>query len=182
MAFVFPFLPLSLRLPAISWSLSSEFLDGFLARRWNCVTALGQALDPIADKLFVLSTVFVLIDEGTMSWLQFALIAMRDIVVALGVFSVMAESRNSALMFLKPRVSGKIATAFQFTFLVALYAFPGGLAQPGLYTFFVITALMSCLSALDYLYAVLHRRFDLKQEARTHQDASASRSKGRLEA
>jgi phosphatidylglycerophosphate synthase len=183
MAFAFPFLPVSLRLPVIFWSLASEFFDGFLARRWNAVTSLGQALDPIADKLFVLSTVFVLISEGTLSWLDFSLIAMRDIVVAVGVFSVMAESRQSALLFLKPRYSGKIATALQFGFLVALYAFPGGLLRSDLHAFFLVTAIASCLSAFDYLYFVLHRRFDpLATKSFQDHEASASLPKDRLEA
>lgn len=161
MAAIFPFLPVAARLPAIIYSLVSEFLDGFLARRWNAVSPLGQALDPIADKAFVFSTIFVLIRSHQLSWLQFSLLAMRDIVVAIGSLSVMIESRQSAMVFLHPRASGKIATALQFTLLVALYAVEGGIRQPLVYLLYAMTAVASCVSALDYLYEVLHRRFDV---------------------
>ncbi len=155
LAFAFPFLPVALRLPAIIWSLLSEFFDGHLARRWKVESKLGQALDPIADKFFVLSTVGVLIYEGKLSWFHFGLVAMRDIIVSIGTISVMLESRADALASLKPKFSGKVATAFQFLLLVTLFARPE-ISWPLL----VATAIVSCFSGLDYLYDVLHRRFD----------------------
>ncbi len=109
-AFVFPFLPSHLRLPVILIALLTEFFDGHLARRWDAETALGQTLDPLADKLFVLSTVGTLILEGSFTWTQFALLAMRDIVVSIGTFSVMLESKTEAIRQLKPKLSGKLAT------------------------------------------------------------------------
>lgn len=155
LALLFPFIPDMWRLPVVVLSLCSEFFDGFLARRWNAVTSLGQILDPVADKLFVLSTVGVLIHEGLLTWFHFTLVAMRDIVVAGGVLSVLSESRDEAIRFLRPRISGKIATTLQFVFLLSLFA-TGRLIWP----LFFVTAVVSCASGLDYLYVVLHRRFD----------------------
>jgi len=139
----------------ILWALLSEFLDGFLARKWNAITQLGQLLDPIGDKLFILATITVLILERQLSWLDFVLIAMRDIVVACGTISILLEARSQSISFLMPRMSGKITTAFQFALLTSFYGFPA--LVPYL---FVSTIVVSCISALDYLYAALHRRFD----------------------
>ena len=139
----------------ILWALLSEFFDGFLARRWNAITPLGQLLDPIGDKLFILATISVLILEHQLGWLDFILIAMRDIVVAIGSVSVVLESRTQSISFLIPRISGKITTAFQFALLVSFFSVPV-LVRP----LFVVTVVASCLSAIDYLYIALHRRLD----------------------
>ncbi len=154
-AFAFPFLPEEWRIPAILAAALSEFLDGFLARRWHAETSLGQLLDPIADKLFILSTVGVLIYEGRVTVLQFILLAARDIVVAIGSASVVLEARHHAIPHLKPRWSGKIATTFQFALLFVLFT-NWWIADPLLY----LTIILSVMSAIDYLYCVLHRRFD----------------------
>lgn len=154
-AFAFPAIPVEARIPLIAAAALSEFLDGFLARRWHAVTALGQLLDPIADKLFILSTIGVLIHEGRVTVLQFILLAARDIVVAIGSISVVVETRAKSVPHLKPRWSGKIATTFQFALLFVLFT-DWWIADPLLY----ITIVLSVISAIDYLYVVLHRRFD----------------------
>lgn len=157
LAAIFPLLPAAvpLRLGVIGLAALSEFLDGFLARRWNAVTRLGQLLDPVADKLFVLATAGTLIGEGRLTFLQFVLLASRDIVVAIGTLSVWAESKDDSIDHLKPRILGKIATGFQFALILAMFAelgFADGLLQA--------TVVASVLAAVDYLYTVLHRRFD----------------------
>lgn len=154
-AFAFPALPPEARVPLILAAALSEFLDGYLARRWKVITSLGQLLDPIADKLFILATIGVLIHEGRVSVLQFVLLAARDIVVAIGSASVVFENRLQSIPHLKPRWSGKIATTFQFSLLIVLFT-DWAIARPLL----LITIFLSVLSAIDYLYVVLHRRFD----------------------
>ncbi len=154
-AFAFPAIPYEWRIPVIALAALSEFLDGFLARRWHAVTSLGQLLDPIADKLFILSTVGVLIHEHQVTVLQFILLAARDIVVAIGSASVVWETRREAVPHLKPRWSGKIATTFQFALLFILFT-DYSFKEP----FLSLTIVLSVVSAIDYLYAVLHRRFD----------------------
>ena len=58
--------------------LASEFLDGFIARLCNWTSYLGQVLDPIADKLFVLSVSLTWIALGKLTLLQWLLFALRD--------------------------------------------------------------------------------------------------------
>lgn len=155
MAATFVFIPVEWRIPYILIAAASEFFDGFLARRWHAITPLGQLLDPIADKLFILATVGTLIFEGHVTVLQFILLAARDIVVAIGTASVLFETRSKSIPLLKPRWSGKIATAFQFALLLVLFTH-WSIATPLLH----ITIILSVISAVDYLYTVLHRRFD----------------------
>jgi CDP-diacylglycerol--glycerol-3-phosphate 3-phosphatidyltransferase len=148
-------IPPEWRVPLIILAALSEFLDGFLARRWHAITSLGQLLDPIADKLFILSTVGVLIHDGRVTVLQFILLAARDIVVAIGSASVVWETKMNSVPHLKPRWSGKVATTFQFGLLLVLFT-DWWIAMPLLY----VTIVLSVISAVDYLYVVLHRRFD----------------------
>lgn len=42
----------------------TDWLDGFLARRWGQVTPFGELMDPVADKMLVLSLLFVFSDRG----------------------------------------------------------------------------------------------------------------------
>lgn len=59
----------------------SDGIDGWLARRLNAESQVGLVLDPVADKLFVISTAFVLAWEHLLPlWLASALVA-RDVLI-----------------------------------------------------------------------------------------------------
>lgn len=61
----------------------TDFLDGYLARRWNQMSRIGQLLDPAADRLYVLSTLVALTHRDIVPlWLTLTLIG-RDVVLAL---------------------------------------------------------------------------------------------------
>ena len=95
----------------------SDFLDGFLARRWNQVTKLGQILDPAADRLLTLAVVIGLGLRGIIPWWLVGILLARDVVV--GVALLVGKRRGVAA----PRVTfvGKAATFGLYWFLPLSY-------------------------------------------------------------
>ena len=64
----------------------TDFLDGFLARRLNQVSRLGQLLDPAADRLYIFAALIGLAWREVIPWWLMAVIVARDVMLAvLGV-------------------------------------------------------------------------------------------------
>jgi cardiolipin synthase len=95
----------------------SDGLDGYLAKRFNWTSDLGRFLDPLADKL-LLMTVFV-----TAAWLDIApwwltaAAVARDVLIGLGalVYRVWFGPLNG-----RPTIISKINTAMQLGYLLAV--------------------------------------------------------------
>ena len=86
----------------------TDILDGYLARKWNQTTVMGQLLDPLADKLLVTSMLIALVDQGRILGLIAILLIARDFAMS-GLRSI-ASSRN---IIIQARWWGKIKTLFQ---------------------------------------------------------------------
>ena len=62
----------------------SDFLDGYLARKFNHITEFGKIIDPVADKLLVGGVALVLIIQGKLAvWIGIAIL-LRDILILSG--------------------------------------------------------------------------------------------------
>jgi CDP-diacylglycerol--glycerol-3-phosphate 3-phosphatidyltransferase len=60
----------------------TDFLDGYLARRWQITTTLGAFLDTIADKLLVTGALFALVEVGrAWAWAAFVIVG-REIAIS----------------------------------------------------------------------------------------------------
>ena len=54
----------------------TDWLDGFIARKFNQITSLGKVLDPSADRLFILATLIGLtVNEIIPAWLAIVIVA-----------------------------------------------------------------------------------------------------------
>ena len=119
---------------------STDFLDGYIARKRNLVTNLGKFLDPIADKCLVATALIVMLlplNTVILPWygsIAVAVIICRELIVS--GFRIVAASKGGVLAADKV---GKIKTVFQDVGIAVLLA--GASIQPGLYTVINIVGL-----------------------------------------
>jgi cardiolipin synthase len=130
----------------------TDWLDGWLARRWGQTSAFGAFLDPVADKLMVAAALIILV------WLdranaflaiiiigrEIAISALREWMAQLG------KTKNVAVAFI-----GKVKTAAQMTAIIALLLYEPlipGIPTPLLGTFALwVAAILTLWSMFHYL-------------------------------
>lgn len=93
----------------------TDLLDGYLARRCGQVTKLGRLLDPIADKLLVLSALIVLVQVDRVSALVAILIIAREVAVT-GIRAIAATEG----IIISAETTGKYKMALQVIAIVLL--------------------------------------------------------------
>jgi cardiolipin synthase len=59
----------------------TDYLDGKLARSWGQITRIGQMLDPLADRLYIFTTLLGLAYRGIIPWWLVAALALRDAIL-----------------------------------------------------------------------------------------------------
>ena len=101
----------------------TDFVDGYVARRFDQVSRLGQLLDPAADRLFIFSTLVGLAIRGFLPWWLVGVVIARDVLLlVLGV--ILAQHRYGPLPV---HHLGKMGT---FALLVAMPVLVLGAAFP----------------------------------------------------
>ena len=97
----------------------TDWLDGWIARRWRMSSAFGAFLDPVADKLMVATALFLIVQGHPTPWMAFwaAVIVGREIAVS-ALREWMAELGQSATV--KVAAIGKIKTVVQMIALLCL--------------------------------------------------------------
>ena len=69
---------------------ATDWVDGYIARRWNQVSTAGKVLDPVADRVALLSgVVAILIDGAAPLWVGVATLS-REVLISIGTLAVAA--------------------------------------------------------------------------------------------
>jgi CDP-diacylglycerol--glycerol-3-phosphate 3-phosphatidyltransferase len=155
---VVPFLFFLLMSPGPFWSLVlaalfvlasiTDFLDGFIARKYNLITTMGKFLDPLADKLIVNTAMILMIPIGRIDAWIVVMIIMRDLIVD-GIRSI----ASSEGIYIQASVLGKQKTLAQIIAVTALmihYPFFGLDAHFVGTVVLYVALLLTIYSGLDY--------------------------------
>ena len=86
-----------------------DWLDGYLARRLNQQTIFGSFLDPLADKVFVGTTLFALCLKDHVPWQLGVLIIGRDVLLVGGSFIQRYRTRPEGVGRFVPNDLAKVA-------------------------------------------------------------------------
>lgn len=132
----------------------TDALDGYLARKQGLVSVVGKFLDPLADKLIVLSTLVVLVAKGRApAWLVVILLS-RELAVT-GLRSIASQA---GLVIAAGR-GGKMKTALQlvgisflllhFPYDILFFDYELDFHQVGIYLLYV-SLVLSITSAVEY--------------------------------
>jgi CDP-diacylglycerol--glycerol-3-phosphate 3-phosphatidyltransferase/cardiolipin synthase len=130
----------------------TDWLDGWLARRWGITTAFGAFLDPVADKLMVAAALIVLVWlDRAESYLAIIIIGREIAISALREWMAeLGQRRSVAVAF-----AGKLKTVAQMTAIVALLLYEPlipGVPTPVIGTVALwIAAILTLWSMLHYL-------------------------------
>ena len=117
-----PFFIIAIQYDRYVWALGilvagglTDALDGLLARGLNQKTALGAYLDPIADKLLLSSSYFVLALKGRIGWWLAILVLGRDVLLLVACAVILLTVGYRAF---PPSIWGKATTFFEILLIV----------------------------------------------------------------
>lgn len=120
----------------------TDYLDGYLARKWNVVTNFGKFADPMADKLLVMSAFIMLIEMNMAPAWVVVVIICRELAVT-GLRLLLVETGGTVLAAAMP---GKIKTFTQMFSIIFLLLHWTWLGQILLY----IALIFTVYSGYDY--------------------------------
>ena len=150
-------------LPFVYWELASgrlargllvgvifgatDWLDGYVARRFNQVTRLGQLLDPLSDRLFIMTIAVALVVSGLLPWWLVAAVVVRDLALLLiGLVMLRRGGRPPAVTRL-----GKTATfGLMWSFVPLIAAGIVGTAEDPQRVLWLIGFVMLLVSVVLY--------------------------------
>jgi len=134
----------------------SDGIDGYLAKRFNWISELGKFLDPLADKLLLMTVFVEAAWLGLAPWWLTSAVVARDVFIGLGAlaFRVWFGPLHG-----RPTVSSKINTALQLLYLMNVLVYAALSLPPHevLDALALIVFATTVFSGLNYL-AIFTRR------------------------
>lgn len=145
----------------------TDFLDGYVARKYNQVTDFGKFVDPLADKLLVCAAMVVFVERGLMyGWMVFIILAREFIITSLRTVA-MGKNRVLAAAW-----SGKVKTCTQIAGIIVIFlcTITAGSAWESNSITRILVPLAGTVMMVMTLYSgwdYMHRNWDIVAEGAT---------------
>lgn len=134
---------------------ATDVLDGYLARKFNVMSKVGQLLDPLADKLMqIAAIVMMLIEKILPLWFVIFLASKEILMICVGFFLYSKKT------FVKSNVFGKLNTVAVFAAITVLMFFSD--VSKTLKTIMLLLVVCTSFAAMiSYLYSYFlhHKKF-----------------------
>lgn len=170
---VLPFIVLMLK-REFGWALVlffvagiSDGIDGYLAKRNNWISRLGSILDPLADKLLLVSSFVTLGWLGVIPLWLVVIVLLRDLIIITGA---VAYHLVVGQYDMEPTIISKLNTFFQIMLVLStvfskgLYPLPAVALQALVYIVLVTTI----MSGGDYMYTWGRKSYHAKKQQKTN--------------
>lgn len=138
----------------------TDFLDGYLARKWNQITNFGKLADPAADKIMVLTALYCLAANGRIPWIAPVVILCKELAMVLGSLFMLGKK-----VVVQANIWGKLATVCFIVSLALVFPWHGiePLYRAGNVLVLISTAL-SVWAMIQYAWGIVKNLKEQKSE------------------
>lgn len=129
----------------------TDGLDGYIAKRFDFVSRLGAILDPIADKMLIISAYVMLAVLGDIPFWLLVLVGFRDIMIV-GGYLILETLEGDVQM--QPSLVSKVNTFLQITLVIVVLLDKTGWMSAGVFLTVLILAvtITTVLSGAHYVW------------------------------
>ncbi|AFK86497.1 MULTISPECIES: CDP-alcohol phosphatidyltransferase family protein [Thermoanaerobacterium] len=130
----------------------TDVLDGYIARHYNQITKVGILMDPLADKLMIITVLLSLWAKGVIPFFIILIVIIKEVTMIIGAF-ILYKRRDITI---PANRFGKTATLlFYVAIIFSIFDWPYGLTL-------MIIALLLALVAF-FIYSIEFRLYNKKQ-------------------
>lgn len=133
---------------------ATDVLDGYIARKFNASSKVGQVLDPLADKLMQITVLISLVCiEVVPLWFVIYLAAMQGLMILAGAFLW----KNK--IYIKSNVFGKANTVILFIAMLVLLIYPINNVLKYIMLSIIVVFSLFTSATYGYLYFIRHKKY-----------------------
>lgn len=124
----------------------TDFLDGYIARKYDLVSNFGKFMDPLADKLLVSAAMICLVEMGRLpAWVVIVIISREFIISG---FRLIASDNG---VVIAASYWGKFKTVFQMAMIIGLICNLGGVFGVIETVLIWVSLILTVVSLVDYI-------------------------------